>query len=151
MRNHLAFSIPNDIAMIAPASVRLCEFATKNSWQPRDCYRFNIAVDEILSNIIAYAYPDQQTHSIKIQLDMYPDRVELTIRDDGQPFDPFSYPEPDTSLPLEQRPTGGLGIHLVRKLIHHVSYERISGQNVVHLVHYREQADPAALVQDASE
>jgi anti-sigma regulatory factor (Ser/Thr protein kinase) len=126
--------------MIVPASVRLCEFSAQNFVQPRECHRLNMAVDELLSNIICYAYTDDLRHYIAIQMDIYPDRVELTFRDDGVFFNLMAHPEPDTSLPLEERPTGGLGIHLVRKLIHQVDYERKFGQNVVHLVQYREPA-----------
>lgn len=142
MRRSLVFSIPNDITMIAPASVRMCEFASRNTLRPRECYRFNVAVDELLSNIIKYAFHDGQTHYIAIRVDILPDRVELTIRDDGIPFDLTAYPEPELSTTLEERATGGLGIHLVRKLMHSISYEYTCGQNVVHLVYFR---DPTGL------
>lgn len=141
MKHSLAFSIPNDSILVAPASVRMCDFAMRNALHPRECHRFNVAIDELLCNIINYAFTDQKTHYIAIQLDILPDHVHITIRDDGIPFDLTTYPEPDITLPLDERPTGGLGIHLVRKLIHQVSYERKFGQNVVHLIQFKEPAD----------
>lgn len=140
MRKSLAFSIPSDITMITPACVRLCDFAARNAMHPRECHRFNVAIDEILSNIILYGFPDKELHHIAIRLDLYTDRIELIIRDDGIPFNPLTYPEPDTTSPLEERVSGGLGIHLVRKLMSKVSYERKNGQNVLRLALYRETA-----------
>jgi serine/threonine-protein kinase RsbW len=57
--------------------------------------------------------------------------LQLTVLDDAPPFDPLEAPEPDTTLPVEQRPLGGLGIFLVRKLMDEVQYERRDGRNRV--------------------
>ena len=55
------------------------------------------------------------------------------MADDGPGFDPLSAPEPDTSLGIEERPIGGLGIALVRRLMDHVEYERRDGKNRLRL------------------
>jgi len=56
------------------------------------------------------------------------------VEDDGKPFDPLQAPPPDLSLPLERRPIGGLGIHLIRNLMDEVSYARVGGRNVLKMV-----------------
>ena len=58
---------------------------------------------------------------------------ELTIRveDDGRAFDPLQAPPPDLDLPLEERPVGGLGIHIVRSVMDAVEYQRRGGRNVL--------------------
>jgi anti-sigma regulatory factor (Ser/Thr protein kinase) len=61
-------------------------------------------------------------------------RLTVTLTDDGPPFDPFGRAAPDTTLSVEERPIGGLGLHLVRELMDKVSYERRDGYNVVVLV-----------------
>ena len=55
----------------------------------------------------------------------------MTITDDGKPFNPFENQEPDTALSVEERPRGGLGVHLVRNVMDRVSYERHGENNVV--------------------
>jgi len=67
----------------------------------------------------------------------------LTVSDDGVPFDPLAVAPPDTSLPLEQRPLGGLGIHLVRHLVDEVTYERRGDRNVLTLVKAVDRRPPA--------
>ena len=60
-------------------------------------------------------------------------RLKFTISDTGVPFDPTVRAEVDTSLPLEERPIGGLGIHLVRSIMDSINYERVEGKNVLTL------------------
>ena len=59
----------------------------------------------------------------------------VTIEEDGMPYNPFSRETPDTSLSLEEREIGGLGVHLVRKLMEEFSYHRKIDTNVITLVH----------------
>jgi anti-sigma regulatory factor (Ser/Thr protein kinase) len=59
------------------------------------------------------------------------DSVAVEVEDDGRPFDPLQVPPPDLTLSLEQRPIGGLGIHLIRNLMDEVSYARRDGRNVL--------------------
>ena len=57
------------------------------------------------------------------------ERLSIAITDDGHFFNPLEHPEPDMSLPVEERPIGGLGIHLLRKMADHIEYERTSERN----------------------
>jgi anti-sigma regulatory factor (Ser/Thr protein kinase) len=69
--------------------------------------------------------------SLTFEVEPDKERLTVTLIDDGPPFDPFSEAAPDVTLSVEDRVIGGLGIHLVRKLMDEVSYERRDGQNVV--------------------
>ena len=60
-------------------------------------------------------------------------RLTVTTSDDGKPFNPRARAAPDTSLPLQDRKVGGLGIHLVRHLADEISYRRLTGRNEVSL------------------
>jgi anti-sigma regulatory factor (Ser/Thr protein kinase) len=55
----------------------------------------------------------------------------LSVEDDGRPFDPLSQPEPDTTLTLEDRKVGGLGIHFARRLVREITYRWSGGRNHV--------------------
>jgi serine/threonine-protein kinase RsbW len=55
--------------------------------------------------------------------------VQLCVEDSAPPFNPLLAPEPDLTLPLDQRVPGGLGVHLVRKMMDHLAYQRAGGKN----------------------
>lgn len=95
---------------------------------------FHVALDELLANVLSHGMSGRDTGSLGVEFDVDQSRLTVTLVDDGPEFDPFLEAEPDTSLSVEDRPIGGLGIHLVRKLMDEVSYERRGGQNVVVLV-----------------
>ena len=60
-----------------------------------------------------------------------PGRIRMTFRDEGIPFNPLKVLEADTTLSLEERQLGGLGIHLVRKMTDAMDYSYENGQNVL--------------------
>ena len=102
---------------------------------------WSVMFDELLNNIISYAFDDDGEHAIDIGIVIEETRVTVTITDDGIPFDPFSLAEPDTGLSVEERDVGGLGIHLVRNLMDDVSYERVADRNIVTCVSHRPNED----------
>ena len=108
-------------------------FAGSHGVDTVTCRAFSLVFDELLNNTISYGYEDDGEHVIELTISLSPERVCATISDDGKPFDSLGRESPDTGLPLEDRPEGGLGVHLVRNLMDHVSYERRGSQNVVHL------------------
>ena len=72
-------------------------------------------------------------------------RLMVTVSDDGVAFNPLAVPPPDTTLPLEERELGGLGIHLVRNLTDEATYGRLGGRNVITDDHGRERSFSATL------
>ena len=98
--------------------------------------QINLVLDELLSNVISYAFEDDEEREIDVRIELSSGRLAVTIADDGIPFNPFSGAPPDTSLSLEERELGGLGIHVVRKVMDEVSYNRRTDRNVVILVKY---------------
>jgi anti-sigma regulatory factor (Ser/Thr protein kinase) len=93
-----------------------------------------LAVEEAVVNVILYAYPGQKDKDIFVSLDFSMKRLKVVITDYGIAFNPTAGQEPDISLPLEQRPTGGLGTFLVRQLMTRVTYNRAGGKNVLTLI-----------------
>ncbi len=89
----------------------------------------HVALDEILTNIIKYAYTDNAEHKIRICLRVIDNVLEAVIEDDGAPFDPLAIRAPDVSAPLNKRRVGGIGIHFVRNLMDEVTYERAGEHN----------------------
>ena len=94
----------------------------------------NLALEEAISNVIFYAFDDEKEHDIKIVLSLENKTLTIEIIDDGKPFDPTARQQPDVSLPAEDRPIGGLGIFLIRKMMDSVTYTRHNNLNTLTLL-----------------
>lgn len=112
------------------------EFASTHGLPEKVRRSMKLVFDDLLNNVISYAYEDEDEHLIEIRIELSPDRLAVRITDDGHPFNPFGRTSPDTALELEEREIGGLGIHLVQNLMDEVSYTRRTDRNVVVLVKY---------------
>lgn len=94
----------------------------------------NLALEEAISNVIFYAFDDEKEHDIKIVLSLENKTLTIEIIDDGKPFDPTARQQPDISLPAEDRPIGGLGIFLIKKMMDNVTYTRHNNLNTLTLL-----------------
>jgi len=99
-------------------------------------YPINLVLEEAFSNIIFYAFDDQDTHMIGVEFLLETDKLVIIIKDGGKPFDPTAKEDPDTSLSVEERPIGGLGIFLIKKMMDEVHYERVQDKNHLTMTKY---------------
>lgn len=99
--------------------------------QVPDPIRFKVMMmaEEIFSNISQYAYTTEG--KVKIETSMEDDIFSLIFTDEGTPYNPLEYELPDVTLPLEQRPTGGLGIFIVRNMADFMDYNYQDGMNIL--------------------
>lgn len=98
----------------------------------REKAAIDVAVDELITNIVHYAYkPDVGYATVRVDVLNDPLTVEVTFIDNGKQYDPLANEDPDTSLPLEDRPIGGLGLLIVKKSMDFVSYEYKDGKNIL--------------------
>ena len=95
--------------------------------------QMQLAVEEAVVNVMEYAYPVGETNDILLQISSDGQYVRFVIKDRGVAFDPTAKKKADTTLSVEDRPIGGLGILLVREIMDSVSYERTDGMNVLSL------------------
>jgi len=134
--------LANQIPEIERVNLAFNEFAETEGIATPVRRSVNLVLDELLNNVISYAFANDADHEIEVGFELSNDRLSVTISDDGVPFNPFAGSPPDTGLSIEQREMGGLGIHLVRKMMDEVSYNRRTARNVVILVKYMdEQSD----------
>ena len=91
----------------------------------------SVVVDEMLNNIITYAFDDDRIHLIDIQFTIIDNRLITEITDDGIPFNPFQQDPPNIKIGVDERELGGLGIHLVKNLMNEYSYRRLVGKNIL--------------------
>lgn len=126
--------IGNDLRERPRVTAAIDALVARHHIPPDVAIDINIAIDEILANVINHAYRDDAAHRIHVQLAVVDSAFEAEVRDDGIPFDPMSVPMPDVDAPLAEREIGGLGILLVRNLMSGVSYRREGGRNLLKIV-----------------
>lgn len=90
----------------------------------------DLALEEHLTNLMNYGFEDAQVHQIFIRLEMVNGGFQVEVEDDGKAFNPLEFPAPDLTLPLSERPVGGLGIHLIRSFMDELNYRREGGRNL---------------------
>ncbi|MCP3889080.1 MAG: ATP-binding protein [Desulfobulbaceae bacterium] len=95
----------------------------------KDAIHINLILDELVTNIIEHGGSSTEK-KIKISFTRMNEKLTIEVADTGPPFDPTRCTEVDTTLPLEKRQCGGLGIHIVRKLCSCSSYTRLKGKNI---------------------
>ena len=91
----------------------------------------NLALEEAVTNVILYAYPDGADGLVDVEAILKDHTIEFIITDSGVPFDPTAAPEADITLPVDERPIGGLGIYLVRQLMDEIRYQRLGDKNIL--------------------
>jgi len=133
-QHNFELKLDNDLNEINRVNDRFNEFAENYEISSRISLKINMVFDELLNNIISYAYEDQEAHEIVVRVDLFNTRLVITIEDDGIPFNPFLRETPDTESSLEERQIGGLGIHLVKEVMDEVSYKRYFDHNQITLI-----------------
>lgn len=93
--------------------------------------QIKLALEEAVTNVILYAYPEKVDQDIRIDMNYENKRLTIVITDTGIAFNPLERQEPDLTLSLEERPIGGLGIYLVKQLMTEVTYNRSDGKNIL--------------------
>ena len=127
--NTLKLSIKNEVSEFKALNASLAQFLAAHEVPSRAAYTVDLAVEELVMNVIRYAFIDDDTHSIDIEIEIDGDQVVLRIADEGRPFDPRENPELD--LDADDRQVGGLGLYLVVDMVDMLKYQRVDEQNRV--------------------
>ena len=136
-------AIKNELSELERLNASVTRFLAAHEVPRRAAYAMNLAIDELVVNVIRYAYVDDETHLIDIELALEGEQIVLRIEDDGRPFDPRSGPALD--LHAEDRDAGGLGLLLVLDMVDMLKYRRVGEKNKVevriHLIPDEESGD----------
>jgi anti-sigma regulatory factor (Ser/Thr protein kinase) len=127
----ITIRLKNRLSELERVSRLVAEFAAQHQVPAPAAFDLAFAIDEVLTNVISYAYTDDQEHDIIVRLSQTAGELDVEVEDDGRPFDPLSVAEPRIDQPLEHRPVGGLGLHLVRAATDNLEYRREDGKNVL--------------------
>jgi sigma-B regulation protein RsbU (phosphoserine phosphatase) len=128
-----SITLENDVAQVTELN-RFVQSVTEDLQLDKSLSkRIKLAVEEVVVNTMEYAYIPDIKGQVKVEAMANDQRLRFILTDSGRPFDPTSVSRADTTLTVEDRPIGGLGILLVRNLMDTINYERIDGQNVLRI------------------
>ncbi len=127
----LELVLQNNLAEIERVTREFAAFARDQGVDATTAKSCKVVFDELLNNIISYGYNDDRHHEIEVQITLSRGQLGVRITDDGVPFNPLDIDPPNVTAPLRDRKVGGLGIHLIRKMMDEFSYERHANRNVV--------------------
>lgn len=130
-----SIEIVNKIEEIERVAFFVEELGEELSLSPALVMSINLALEEAIANVILYAYPTgESTNRITLSAAYADGILTFELTDKGVAFDPTKAPEADVSLAIEERPIGGLGIFLVRKIMDEVTYQRIGNENQLKMI-----------------
>lgn len=126
--------ISNVMSQLTVARETLDRLGSEFAVPPPAITYLQVALDEILSNVVKYGWPEGGGHEIRVRIELHKGGVVLLVSDDGLPFDPSRLPGPQRPPGAGRPPPGGVGMHLVRQMMDEFSYERVEGWNHTRLV-----------------
>ena len=129
-----SLTLPNDVNSVPLLASFVDEIGEMLGIDPSTIMSLNLALEEAVVNVMKYAYPAGTDGEVQIEAKASEKRLRVSIIDSGIPFDPTAQAEADTSLSVEERPIGGLGIYLVRQLMDSINYNRVDGKNILTLL-----------------
>lgn len=135
MSEELQLSIPARLSEVHELAGRVEAFGDTHGLPDPKVYIINLALDELITNVVMHGFGGVRNPEIRITLRMASHALVLVVEDNGQPFDPTQDSRPDVASSLTERPIGGLGLHLVKNFADRLSYEFTAGWNRVTLEH----------------
>ncbi len=127
----MTLNIKNNISDLSRLAPFIEQLAETFDVYPDKVFKINLALDEAMANVVSYAYPEGTEGEITLTAEKENDILVLKIIDEGAPFDPTKEGDVDTTLSVEERPIGGLGIFLIKQMMDTVAYQRIGNKNVL--------------------
>lgn len=131
MAADLSLTIPADIRRLPTLLEGISSLMQRHGFSDEEIMDAELAVDEAVTNVIEHGYRGEEEGSIDLIVSVSADEVEIRLEDTAPPFDPTNTAPAIIEGDLEERQTGGLGVHLIKEVMDALSYERISGKNVL--------------------
>jgi anti-sigma regulatory factor (Ser/Thr protein kinase) len=134
MPEALRVSIPARLSEVRELSSLVEGFGDANRLPDPKVFVINLALDELITNTVMHG-PDAGAVQIDISLWVDAGTLFLVMEDNGHPFDPTADSSADLSSSLQDRPVGGLGLHLVKSFADRIAYEFVDGRNRLTVEH----------------
>jgi anti-sigma regulatory factor (Ser/Thr protein kinase) len=121
----------NNLKELAALIDKASAFLESQSLPGPAFYKANLVMEEVLTNIVKYAFDDVSEHEISVLLAVTDADLMIRFVDDGRNFDPLAVPPPAMKESLEESSEGGLGVYLVRKSVNSIEYSRDQSKNIL--------------------
>ena len=128
-RDELRVSLSPRLSAVRSLAQMVEEFGDANRLPDQKVYLINLALDELITNTVRYGLHGVARPRIEVDLRVDDTVLVLTMVDNGRKFDPTQETSPDLSSAVEERPIGGLGLHLIKTFADRVDYEYVDGRN----------------------
>ena len=130
-KKEYSFKLKSNLSELDNLCQNLETFGKKIGLSKKLIFEINLALDELFTNIISYGFKDEDEHIIKVTLSPQNEELFLSIEDDGVPFNPIEFETEDVACSVENCKIGGLGIHIIRKLMDDICYRRCDDKNIL--------------------
>jgi anti-sigma regulatory factor (Ser/Thr protein kinase) len=140
MNRKLAIVLENKLEELSVLTQILQVFLRPYQMPSATLYALELTLEEILVNIISYAYTDETPHDIEFNVEVDANMIAMKFIDGGTPFNPLTVKKAETDMPLMERGIGGLGINVVRQMRDMMEYQRKDDKNILRIWFQREQA-----------
>ena len=135
MTDELQMSVPARVSELQGLASRVEEFGDAHGLPDPKVFGINLALDELITNVVMHGFGGVKDPEIRVRLRIEAGKLVLIMEDDGRPFDPTQDSKPDLTSAVDERPIGGLGLHLVKNFADRLSYEFVGGRNRVTVEH----------------
>ncbi|MFP4477673.1 MAG: ATP-binding protein [Desulfatibacillaceae bacterium] len=126
--------LKNTCSELGRIAARVEELAEERGLPPKTVFDLHLAIEEHFTNVINHGLDVCAECEVTMNISMDTDAVVIVIEDPGTPFNPMAADEPDLTGPAEERKEGGLGLHLIRKVMDEIHYERREDKNVFTMI-----------------
>lgn len=130
-KENTSFKLKNALTELDKLFQQIDRFGKSVGLPKKQIFQINLALDELFTNIVSYGFPDGNEHWINFKLSFDNDTVLICIEDKGVPFDPVAAPTSSSVPPMEKCKIGGLGLHIVKKMMDDITYERKGDKNII--------------------
>ena len=127
----LSFELKNSLSELNTLEEKIHGFSGQLGLNEKSNCKINLVLEELFTNIVSYGFSDSSEHQIQFNITHENGKLTIQIEDDGIPFNPVDALDPDCECILEERKIGGLGIHIIKKLMDDVLYQRCGERNVL--------------------
>lgn len=134
LTDQYSFKLKSDLSELKILCLQLTYFGQVHGLPEILISEVNICLDEMFTNIIMYGFKDDSEHIIRFKINLNGNALLICIEDNGLPFNPLMKKESELPADIDNAEIGGLGIHIVKKLMDDIWYERKQGTNKLTLM-----------------